>query len=410
MEMNTKFYRIVFFLMALSLLSAACGPTSAGTAGTGGGVRAWFDAPLPETVILPPNPCQIVAHGSSPNGIVTFELSVNGAVSASIPSPDTKNSLVTLTQACGLSEPGKYLLQLRARDHAGAWSNYAETSLIIPDRLATEPPLKIEDGPTVTSVPTGNVGGAVFTDQNGNGLQDPAEGPLDGVTVTLKGCGPDATQVTVADGIFQFANVPAGSCTLEVSKAGWGFSGSIPNLGYPLPVGSNPELPTNVGILMAPMSDNLPEPNFGAPALSSNLVYFGGRCDPSQLTVQIQAQHPDGIKVLVFFHRLHELNGNKDSGWSEGFSMNPGSDDIYMLSTSGDRLAQASGFTVQAIASYQFVLQTQKGEFIRSPVYSDLQVVPCGSAPRPEPGITVTPGIIIIPGLVIPTPTFPVIH
>jgi len=408
--MNTKFYRIVFFLMALSLLSAACGPTSAGPAGTGGGVRAWFDAPLPETVILPPNPCQIVAHGSSPNGIVTFELSVNGAVSASIPSPDTKNSLVTLTQACGLSEPGKYLLQLRARDHAGAWSNYAETSLIIPDRLATEPPLKIEDGPTVTSVPTGNVGGAVFTDQNGNGLQDPAEGPLDGVTVTLKGCGPDATQVTVADGIFQFANVPAGSCTLEVSKAGWGFSGSIPNLGYPLPVGSNPELPTNVGILMAPMSDNLPEPNFGAPALSSNLVYFGGRCDPSQLTVQIQAQHPDGIKVLVFFHRLHELNGNKDSGWSEGFSMNPGSDDIYMLSTSGDRLAQASGFTVQAIASYQFVLQTQKGEFIRSPVYSDLQVVPCGSAPRPEPGITVTPGIIIIPGLVIPTPTFPVIH
>lgn len=411
--MYTKLYLIVSSLMTLGLLIAACGPNSASPAGPTEGIRAWFDAPLPETVILPPNPCQIVAHGSSPNGIVTFELSVNGAVSASIPSPDTKNSLVTLTQGCGFSEPGKYRLQLRARDNAGAWSNYAETSLIIPEIEGppTREPVKVEDGPTVTPVPMGTIGGAVFADQNGNGLQDPAEGPMDAVTVTLKGCGPDATQVTTADGTFQFGNVPAGSCTLEVSKAGWGFSGSTPNIGYPLPVGSNPGLPTNVGILMAPMSDSLPEPNFGEPQLSSSLVYFGGtRCAPNQLTVQIKVHHPDGIKVLVFFHRLHELNGNKDSGWSEGFSMNPGSDDIYTLSTSGDRLAQASGFAVQASASYQFVLQTQKGEFIRSPVYSDLQVVPCGSAPRPEPGITGTPGIIIIPGLIIPTPTFPVIH
>lgn len=527
-----KKIRIFAFCLLAAVLASACGPASGIPAGEAASVRAWFDAPLPNTVWLPPSPCQIVAHGASPNGIAAFELSINGAVSANIPSPDTQNSLVTLTQDCGLSEPGNYLLQMRARDNAGGWSGYAETSLVIPgggtstctDQLDVtfEDPLQkthmtpgqkftkswtvqntgtctwgegyrlvfrggpsmseggasmgapldtllgslvslpvlpgqtviipldqtapMEEGwyvgawglntpsgeavtithgsdvdstasfyvdivvKTGTPTTTGEIGGAVFADQNGNGLQDSGEGPLAGVDVTLKGCGPNATKTTGTDGTFQFANVPAGSCTLEVSKAGWGFSGSSPNLGYPLPVGSNPGLPTNVGILMAPMSDNLPGPSFGAPQLSSGLVYYGGtRCDPNRITVQIKAQHPDGIKVMVFFHRLHELNGNKDSGWSEGFSMNTDGKGLYTLSMSGDRLVEGTGFTTQAVASYQFVMQTQKGEFLRSDVYSDLYVSPCGSPPPPAPGVTTTPGIIW-PPIIIVTPTIPVPH
>jgi hypothetical protein len=216
------------------------------------------------------------------------------------------------------------------------------------------------------------------------------------------------TQTTGTDGTFQFVNVPSGSCTLEVAKAGWGFSGSSPNLGYPLPVASNPSLPTNVGILMAPLSNNIPQPGFGVPQLSSNQVYYGAtRCDPNRITVQIKAQHPDGIQVIVFFHRLHELNGNKDSGWSEGFSMNTDGKGLYTLSTSGDRLVGNTGFTTQAIVSYQFVMQTQKGEFMRSEVYSDLSLSPCGSSRPPAPGVTTTPGINILP-IIIVTPTVPI--
>jgi len=406
--MYIKLYRIVFLLVSLSLLIAACGPASGNPAGGAGSVRTWFDAPRPESVFLPPNPCQIVAHGASPHGVAAFELSINGAVAENIPSPNTQSSIVTLTRDCGLSEPGKYLLEMRVRDNAGEWSGYAETSLIIPDTLATEPPVKIE-GTTVTPVPMGDIGGAVFADQNGNGLQDAGEGPLDGVQVTLKGCGPDASQTTGAGGTFQFANIPAGSCTLEVAKGGWQFSGSSPSLGYPLPVASDPALPTNVGMLMAPVN-NVPQPNFGPPQLSSGLVYFGGAgCDPNRLTVQVKAQHPDGIRVMVFFHRLHELNGNKDSGWSDGFSMNTDGNGLYTLSMSGDRLAEASGFVTQAAASYQFVMQTQKGEFVRSSVFSDLTLLPCGSQPPVRPGLTTTPGIIV-PPIIIVTPTFPVIH
>jgi len=134
--------------------------------------RAWFDAPLPGTVVRPPNPCQIVAHGASPNGISLFELSVNGAVKANIPSPDTQSSLVTLTQDCGLSEPGEYLLQLRAQDKKGNWSGFAETSLIIaagetqngtppaPTEAATPTTIAtptLIPSPTPTLLPTGGV-------------------------------------------------------------------------------------------------------------------------------------------------------------------------------------------------------------------------------------------------------------
>jgi hypothetical protein len=405
-----KKIQVFVFSLLTVLLVSACSPASGILAEEAASARAWFDAPLPNSNFPPPDPCQIVAHGASPNGIAVFELSINGAVSANVPSPDTQSSLVTLTQDCGLSEPGNYLLQMRAQDNAGEWSGYAETNLIIPDsdETPTATPLAPEPTVTGTSTLTGNIGGAVFADQNGNGLQDSEEGPLDSVDVILKGCGLDATQTTDPDGTFQFANVPAGSCTLEVFKAGWGFSGSSPSLAYPLPVASDPNLPTNVGILMAPMSDNLPDPNFGVPQLSGSLVYYGGaRCDPNRVTVQIKAQHPDGIKVMVFFHKLRELNGSKDSGWFEGFSMNTGGDGLYSLAMSADRLVGKSGFNAQAIVSYQFVMQTQKDEFVRSAVYSDLYLSPCGSSP--PPAVTTTPGIIF-PPIIITTPTAPIPH
>jgi len=147
--------KLFLILLILTIEIAGCGPLSAN--GGSNTPRAWFDAPLPGTVVRPPNPCQIVAHGSSPNGIAAFELSINGAVKANIPSPDTQGSLVTLTQDCGLSEPGEYLLQLRAQDKNGNWSGFAETSLIIAagETQNGTPPAPTETvTPTTTATPT----------------------------------------------------------------------------------------------------------------------------------------------------------------------------------------------------------------------------------------------------------------
>ncbi len=100
----------------------------------------------------------------------------------------------------------------------------------------------------------GIVKGLVYADVNGNGSIDPGEGPLNDATVSLSDCGPILTQTTAADGTFNFTNLPEGTCHVTVAKTGWTFSGSVPNLGYPLPVASNPDLPTTLSIAMAPMA------------------------------------------------------------------------------------------------------------------------------------------------------------
>ena len=166
--------KLITGLLILATLLFGCSmPTSNNeeNASHTSAVRAWFDAPLPNSVFVPPNPiCQIVAHGASPNGIVSFEFSINGAVTETIPNPDTQRSLVTLTRDCGLSQPGKYVLQIRAQDNKGEWSGFAETSLIIAapeddtappateppvtEPPATEPPIPTD---TPTTEPTGNV-------------------------------------------------------------------------------------------------------------------------------------------------------------------------------------------------------------------------------------------------------------
>ena len=106
--------------------------------------------------------------------------------------------------------------------------------------------------------PGGVVQGVVYADLNGNGSIEPGEGPLEGVAVDLSGCGPALTKTTAADGAFFFGGLPAGSCLVQVSKGGWGYSGSFPSVGYPIPVASDPGKPTAFSIFMASMMDNLP--------------------------------------------------------------------------------------------------------------------------------------------------------
>jgi hypothetical protein len=115
-------------------------------------------------------------------------------------------------------------------------------------------------GPAATATPAigGIVQGAVYADLNGNGVIEPGEGVLAGAEVTLADCGSSQSQVTGADGLFNFINLPAGTCHVSVSKAGWIFSGSYPSLAYPVPVASNPALATSFSMFMAPVGSNTP--------------------------------------------------------------------------------------------------------------------------------------------------------
>lgn len=167
--MKTKITPI--FILSAMLLLAACGPAAGSGIEGAAFVRAWLDAPLPGTVFAPPNPCTLVAHGASPHGIALFEISVNGAVRANIPSPNATDSLVTLPSDCGVSAPGEYLLEVRARDNAGQWSGIARTNIIIgepdsfdplPDAVEERPTFTPEPLPTTTSAPTPTLGPEAF--------------------------------------------------------------------------------------------------------------------------------------------------------------------------------------------------------------------------------------------------------
>jgi hypothetical protein len=136
--------------IALCLVLAACGSPVAQTTSA---PQAWFDMPLPETVLYPPNPCQIVAHGASPNGIALFELFINGAFASGIPPADPKQTLVTLNTACPPLIPGKNFIELRVKDNTGLWSETTQTTVF----------LAKADAATVTAVPPRATGTPVST-------------------------------------------------------------------------------------------------------------------------------------------------------------------------------------------------------------------------------------------------------
>lgn len=115
-------------------------------------------------------------------------------------------------------------------------------------------------GPVGTATPDigGIVQGAVYGDLNSNGAIDPGEVVLEGADVTISGCGTPQTRVTGADGLFNFIDLPAGTCHVSVAKTGWIFSGSYPALGYPIPVASDPTLPTSFSLFLAPIGRAIP--------------------------------------------------------------------------------------------------------------------------------------------------------
>ena len=298
-------------LMVLIALMTACGPNSPSS-----GPQSWIDTPL-DNSILPMGAVQVISHAADPGGLSQMELSVNGVVVGASPSSNTSDNLVTFNQTWSPSGPGNYTLQVRARNNGGVWGGYASEQ--------------------VTVSGGGVVQGVVYADLNGDGDIQSNEGPLDSVTVDLNGCGQALSQITADDGKFAFVDLPAGSCQVQVSKAGWDFSGSFPLLSYPVPVASDPSLPTAFSIYMAPTAGTLAtETSASTPTLTSaptavpsatptpvvtaasilvqsvstGTVFYRGSCSPKDVTIQVNASDFVGITAVVLFYRVQSADGS----------------------------------------------------------------------------------------------------
>jgi hypothetical protein len=141
--------------LLLCLFLAACNMPGQQTASA---PQAWFDMPLPNTVFWPPNPCHMIAHGASPNGIAAFEISLNGTVASTHPASDSKATLATINTSCPTLVPGKNIIEVRVRDNAGQWSDSTQTIVFLAqtDSVTATPPPRTTETPvsTFTAIPT----------------------------------------------------------------------------------------------------------------------------------------------------------------------------------------------------------------------------------------------------------------
>jgi len=254
-------------LAVFSLLLSACsGGLPGGTLIASTGLRVWLDQP-PDGAFLPLAPFTLKAHARDAGGTgvetIVFLVSTpggSGPVSVGSVHTDHTQPLVYAEVEWNPSAPGEYYIQAKADNHDSyVFSEVAHICVGQAGQLELTHVTFCSQGAQTTATPTsqtsagGIVRGVVYADLNADGdAADPGEGPLDGVTVSLSGCGPAASQVTAADGQFNFTGLPAGSCLVKVDKTNWFFTGSFPaGLGYPFPAASDPSLPTSFSMFMS---------------------------------------------------------------------------------------------------------------------------------------------------------------
>ncbi len=127
----TKCYRCIAFLCLVGVVVVAC-ESKTPTRETGvAAPQTWIDAPLPHSV-LPIAPYEIIAHATNPNGIASFEFSVNGEVIATDPVLEkTDHTLAQMSQLWSPAVPGTYLLGVRAAGPDRTFGLPAEVRVVV---------------------------------------------------------------------------------------------------------------------------------------------------------------------------------------------------------------------------------------------------------------------------------------
>ncbi len=150
-----------------------------------------------------------------------------------------------------------------------------------------------------------DLGDRVWKDLNGNGLQEPGEPGLAGLSVTLKtGKGVVATTTTDASGGYGFGGLAAGTYTLEIATP-------RPLVPAPVGVGSDPEIDSDLSPATVALSvgASVAATDFGFTGKSSigDRVWIDGNCnglqDPGEAYldgVRVVLRDPSGIERETF--------------------------------------------------------------------------------------------------------------
>lgn len=127
----------------------------------GGPVEAGIDSPG-NGATLPMGPIEIAYHATSTEGVSSIELSINGEVVSSVPSPDSNQKVVALKYTWQPSVSGSHTIRVRALNSTGAWSDFSAATVNIEGGQQPpqqqEPPSESEtpeetDTPSPTATP-----------------------------------------------------------------------------------------------------------------------------------------------------------------------------------------------------------------------------------------------------------------
>lgn len=459
----------------LVLLVAGCNMFSNPQIGGGGDPIAWIDQPL-DGSSFPVGSVPVLIHASGPTGISAIRLDVNGKTLQSSAPDSTQGGLAQVQFSWNPSTPGNYTLQAYASGAYNLWGPPAQAVVSITGaktpQVATmssqctftaASDLDIYMRPSLSADVFSHVSAgfsAQIQAQTSDGWLgfDPGVAQAANTGPFRLRWIPPNTAATTGDcsGLPQVWGPPPGVCFLMpmakinlytqpdknaavsttigpdqyatvdgINPNGWasveqapGTSGSFFS-GWVAPEDININGPCDfpaASPTMAPTSTSTPGPTLsvqGTPP-STNSIYFGsGSCSPFNVTFGAQASDSSAVKAMVFFYRLKDSSTGKTTNWSSGQAMNPDGAGHYTLSLSGRQLDGGTGYK-KATVEYQFALQPKQGQIVRSQVYTDVQLLRCGTiiAPPPVTIKTPTPTLINIVPIPIPinTPTVPVIR
>ena len=151
---------LLLTLMGIALVAASCGPQAPAIAL---GPSVWIDKPLPGSTI-PVAPYEVVSHASSPQGIMSFELSVDGEVIATndVPADQQGETLAYIMQVWVPDGPGVYELSVRAMDTAGDFGPMAAVMVTVGEVDEEVPPDPIEPDEEATPTVEAEAGACTF--------------------------------------------------------------------------------------------------------------------------------------------------------------------------------------------------------------------------------------------------------
>ncbi|MCJ7512224.1 MAG: hypothetical protein MUO23_04570 [Anaerolineales bacterium] len=149
-------------VVVLGILLSGCNFTSASDASPQaapqGELLAWVDAPLDGSRLPVRIPYPVVCHGADPGGVSAVEFRVNGSAEGEYPAADGTPLLLTASFNWLPVAPGRAVLECRARNASGIWSEPAEAVVIIEDGTPTFTPSPVLTlTATVTPTPTATV-------------------------------------------------------------------------------------------------------------------------------------------------------------------------------------------------------------------------------------------------------------